>query len=362
MTQTHKALEVDRIRKMYTDVDGVREVSLELQAGEFLTLLGPSGSGKTTALMAVAGLADLDNGTIYVNGKDVTRLPPSQRGLGVTFQNYALFPHLTVQENLAFPLKTQRKHNSKEIKNRVGNMLDLIGLSHAAGRRPKELSGGQQQRVALGRALIYEPELLLMDEPLGALDRNLREQMQREIKRIQGELNATILYVTHDRDEAMSMSDQVCVMNAGRIAQLDPPQKIYQEPNNEFVARFLGDANIFSGKVSHSKSGGYGVVLESGQSIDIVSDRSFDVGDSVQVMCRPEQTDIVSDANADAYVTATVKHIGYYGNCYRITGTCVDTGEAVIVETKRRDLPQTGDRMGLRWSDTSAVLLGKDVQ
>lgn len=360
MANSTKALEVDRIRKMYTDTDGVREVSLELQAGEFLTLLGPSGSGKTTALMSVAGLAELDNGTIFVNGRDVTRLPPSQRGLGVTFQNYALFPHLSVSDNLAFPLKTQRKHSGKEIRKRVGDMLDLIGLTHAASRRPKELSGGQQQRVALGRALIYEPDLLLMDEPLGALDRNLREQMQREIKRIQAELNATILYVTHDRDEAMSMSDQVCVMNEGRIAQLDAPQKIYNEPNSEFVARFLGDANIFAGSVTEKSGGAYVVALEAGRSASVKSDRKFGIGDRVQVMCRPEQTDIV-EASEDPYITAVVKHIGYYGNCFRVSGTCSDTGDAVMVETKRRDLPQVGDSIGLRWSGASSVLLGMET-
>ncbi|WP_293694255.1 ABC transporter ATP-binding protein [uncultured Agrococcus sp.] len=359
MSSAQPALEVESIRKMYTEHDGVREVSLQLAQGEFLTLLGPSGSGKTTALMAVAGLTDLDSGSIRVSGKDVTKLPPSQRDLGVTFQNYALFPHLSVRENLAFPLKTQKKVKGRALSQKVDSMLDLIGLGHAAERRPKELSGGQQQRVALGRALIYEPDLLLMDEPLGALDRNLREQMQREIKRIQRELKATVLYVTHDRDEAMSMSDQVCIMNAGRIAQIDPPQKIYHEPNSEFVARFLGDANIFGARVKSKNADDYVVELTSGAATGLTSHRTFSEGDDVRIMCRPERTEIVPAGEEGAYVRARIEHISYYGNCFRVNGECLDTGASVIVETQQHSLPEIGATIGLRWAEESAVLLGE---
>ncbi len=356
MNRTTPALVIDTIRKMYTETDGVREVSLDLQAGEFMTLLGPSGSGKTTALMAVAGLADLDSGSIWVNGKDVTKLPPSQRGLGVTFQNYALFPHMSIRENLAFPLRTQKKLRGKALDQKVTGMLELIGLEHAGSRRPKELSGGQQQRVALGRALIYEPDLLLMDEPLGALDRNLREQMQQEIKRIQRELNATILYVTHDRDEAMSMSDRVCVMNAGEISQLDTPERIYHQPETEFVARFLGDANIFDGTVHEKLGDEYGVTLDSGQTVRVSSARAFAEGEQIQVMCRPEQTDIAATSE-DAFVRIAISNVSYYGNCYRVAGTCIETGAQLMVETQRSDLPSVGSEVPLRWDHEAAVLL-----
>lgn len=221
-TATGKALSVVALRKTYGDVVAVDEASMEIAAGEFVTFLGASGSGKTTTLMMIAGFCEPDSGTITVGGRDVTRLAPQKRGLGFVFQQYLLFPHMTVAENVAFPL-TLRGVPKDEIRRRVGETLEIAGLSGFGGRKPRELSGGQQQRVALCRALVYRPPVILMDEPLGALDKKLRDQLQVEIKSIQQELGLTVIYVTHDQEEALVMSDRIAVMRNGLIEQFDTP-------------------------------------------------------------------------------------------------------------------------------------------
>jgi ABC-type Fe3+/spermidine/putrescine transport system ATPase subunit len=232
--------------KRYGAVTAVRDVSLDIRPGEFLTFLGPSGSGKTTTLMMVAGFALPDEGSIEIDGRVVTDLDANQRGLGMVFQHYLLFPHLTVAGNVAFPLEI-RKLDRATIRTRVAAALDLVQLAGLESRYPRHLSGGQQQRVALARALVYEPPVLLMDEPLGALDRKLREQMQLEIKRIQARLGLTVLYVTHDQTEALTMSDRVAVMREGRIEQVGPPDELYEFPVSRFVADFLGESNFLPG-------------------------------------------------------------------------------------------------------------------
>ena len=245
MTQpAGRHVDVRHIWKAYTPGNFVvRDVTLTLQPGEFLTLLGPSGSGKTSTLMMVAGFETPSEGEIHVDGKDVANLPPERRNFGVVFQGYALFPHMSVLDNVEFPLRMKRVARQQRRKRAI-DMLERVGLADLAARRPRELSGGQQQRVALARALVFEPDALLLDEPLGALDRKLREQLQLEIKEIQRRVGISILFVTHDQDEAMMMSDRIAVMDHGEIVQIGSPSDVYLHPDTSFVASFLGETNL----------------------------------------------------------------------------------------------------------------------
>ena len=249
------------LTKRYGSVTAVRDVTLDVRPGEFLTLLGPSGSGKTTTLMMVAGFVFPDEGEIEIEGRSITFLDANRRNLGMVFQHYLLFPHLTVGKNVAFPLQV-RGVNRTTIRARVTAALDLVQLGGFEDRLPRHLSGGQQQRVALARALVYEPPVLLMDEPLGALDKKLREQMQLEIKRIQARLGITVLYVTHDQTEALTMSDRIAVMREGRIEQTGTPDELYEFPVNRFVADFLGESNFLQGMWQESGPGGRHAVLK----------------------------------------------------------------------------------------------------
>jgi putative spermidine/putrescine transport system ATP-binding protein len=236
-------IQLTNVERRYGDVDAVRKLSLTVQSGEFLTLLGSSGCGKTTTLMLIAGFDTPSSGEITINGRATTHVPPHLRDQGFVFQNYALFPHMTVRQNLAFPLQV-RGVSKTDQRTRVDRMIERFGLAGLSERLPAQLSGGQQQRTALARALIHDPPLLLMDEPLAALDKNLRTQLQQEIKTIQKEFNVTILYVTHDQEEAMAMSDRIAVMNRGVLEQVDAPEKLYEHPASEFVARFMGEMNF----------------------------------------------------------------------------------------------------------------------
>jgi len=247
-------VELRQVSKRYGTVEALTAVDLSIQKGEFVTLLGPSGSGKTTLLNLIAGMVEPSAGRIFIDGRDATGLPASQRGLGMVFQNYALMPHMTVFENIAFPLRVRRL-SRPEIKRRVGDVLDLVRLPDIASRKPRELSGGQQQRVSLARCIVYNPTLILMDEPLGALDKKLREQMQLEIKRIHSELGITMINVTHDQDEALTMSDRIVLMNRGRIEQEAAPEELYFHPRTVFAADFIGDANLFAGTISTGNDG-----------------------------------------------------------------------------------------------------------
>ena len=236
-------LSVTGLRKTYGPVVALDSIDLSVRAGEFLTLLGPSGSGKTTLLWAIAGLNEPDRGEIRIDGVDATHKPPHARDLGMVFQNYALFPHLTVFDNIAFPLKMRRRP-AAETRNAVADALATVKLDHVADRYPAALSGGQQQRIALARALVYRPSIVLMDEPLGALDKNLREHLQLEIKALHGRLGLTILYVTHDQEEAMILSDRICLMDHAQIEQLGTPSELYRRPKTRFAATFLGESNL----------------------------------------------------------------------------------------------------------------------
>ncbi len=247
-------------RKVQKSYDGdslvVRDLNLEIYDGEFLTMLGPSGSGKTTCLMMLAGFETLTHGEIYIRDRGVSKIPPHERNIGMVFQNYALFPHMTVAENLAFPLQV-RSESEDEVRRKVGRALDMVQLSGFGGRRPGQLSGGQQQRVAVARALVFEPALVLMDEPLGALDKNLREQMQFELKHLHESIGVTVVYVTHDQGEALTMSDRIAVFDKGVIQQLDSAEDLYEKPQNAFVASFIGENNTFAGRVAEDLGGGF---------------------------------------------------------------------------------------------------------
>ena len=261
-------VEFERVQKSY---DGetlvVKDLNLAMPEGEFLTMLGPSGSGKTTCLMMLAGFETATHGAIRLAGREVNDIPPHRRGIGMVFQNYALFPHMTVAENLGFPLEV-RGLGRAEREGKIARALDMVQMGAMGARRPAQLSGGQQQRVALARALVFEPDLVLMDEPLGALDKQLREHMQFEIKHLHDQLGLTVVYVTHDQSEALTMSDRVAVFNEGRIQQLAPPEELYERPSNSFVASFIGENNKLGGIVE-SISGERAVVrLGTGERID----------------------------------------------------------------------------------------------
>ena len=252
MNAIGQSIKIDKISKFYGNFQALDNVCLEANSGEFLTILGSSGSGKTTLLKIIAGFEPSNSGKILINGEDVATKKAYERNIGMLFQNYALFPHMTIAENIAYPLKL-RKKSKQEQKELVSNMVKLIKLEGLEDRYPKQLSGGQQQRVALARAIVYNPPLLLLDEPLGALDKNLRHEMQFEIKRIQKELGITTISVTHDQEEALTMSDKICIMSHGVIQQCSSPEDIYNAPNNQFVAEFMGSTNLIKGKVVHKE-------------------------------------------------------------------------------------------------------------
>ena len=249
METSDSFVKFDKVDKSYDgEVLVVKDLNVDIPKGEFLTMLGPSGSGKTTTLMMLAGFETPTGGEIYLDGEAINKIPPYKRGIGMVFQNYALFPHMTVQENLAFPLEV-RKLNKSDVEDKVKKALDMVELGAFGNRMPLQLSGGQQQRVALARALVFEPRLVLMDEPLGALDKKLREQMQYEIKHIHEQIGITVVYVTHDQNEALTMSNRIAVFDDGKIQQISSPDILYEKPENAFVAQFIGENNQIKGKV-----------------------------------------------------------------------------------------------------------------
>jgi len=289
-------LRLEGIRKTYDAVHAVDGVDLDVQREEFVTLLGASGSGKTTMLMTIAGFIYPDAGTVTLAGQDITYASPSSREIGVVFQSYALFPHMTVFENVAYPLRVRRK-DAAEVTRRAGELLEMVQLAHAAQRYPNQLSGGQQQRVALARAMVFGPRLLLLDEPLGALDKKLREQMQTEIKDLQRQLRMTVVSVTHDQVEALSMSDRIAVMRDGKIEQVGTPDALYRRPNSRFVADFIGEACLLTATAVRSAPGE--IVAEiAGNPIRFTSDSPVLEGTRITVIVRPEAIAPVGEATA----------------------------------------------------------------
>jgi putative spermidine/putrescine transport system ATP-binding protein len=290
-----------RLRDLVKSYDGVSPavagISIDIARGELVTFLGPSGSGKTTTLLMIAGFETPTAGSIELAGRDLTRVKPYRRNIGIVFQNYALFPHMTVARNVAFPLRMRGRPRA-EIEARVATLLDLVGLRELADRSPRQLSGGQQQRVALARALVFEPEVLLLDEPLGALDKTLREQMQVEIRRIHRALRVTTVYVTHDQTEAMTMSDRIVVFNRGVIEQAGPPLEIYRRPATRFVGEFVGDSNFFAGTVTDAPAGR--VRLDRLDTTITVAGDPGRPGERVDVLIRPERLRLVESRDVPA--------------------------------------------------------------
>lgn len=306
----------DQVQKSYDGITlVVKNLNLSIAKGEFVTMLGPSGSGKTTCLMMLAGFETATHGDILLNGKPINNIPPHKRGIGMVFQNYALFPHMTVAENLAFPLQV-RNIGKSEQQEKVRRALDMVQMSKFANRRPVQLSGGQQQRIALARALVFEPELVLMDEPLGALDKQLREHMQLEIKRLHERLGISVVYVTHDQSEALTMSDRVAVFNDGVIKQLAPPEELYDKPDNAFVAQFIGENNRLVGKVESTDGDYASVRLASGELCQALAVNCPDVGGETTLSIRPERV-LIGDKALSNTVTATVLEQIYLGDHVR---------------------------------------------
>jgi putative spermidine/putrescine transport system ATP-binding protein len=291
-TMHDEFVKFDRVAKTYDGESyAVRDLDLAVRRTEFLTILGPSGSGKTTCLMMLAGFERPTEGTVWLDGQRITNQPAYKRDIGVVFQSYALFPHLTVEENVAFPLSV-RKIDSVTARKRVRRMLDIVRLGGFGSRRPASLSGGQQQRVALARALVFQPKLLLMDEPLGALDKNLREQMQYEIKHLQQELQVTAVYVTHDQAEAITMSDRIAVLRDGTLQQLATPAEMYDHPQTAFIAQFIGESNSMEGVVTSTDGTWCDVKLDGGETARAVAVSVRRVGDRAKICIRPERVQI----------------------------------------------------------------------
>ena len=346
---------LERVTKLFGDVAAVDDLSLEIATNEFFSLLGPSGCGKTTTLRMIGGFEDPSYGTVFLGERDVTDLPPYQRDVNTVFQSYALFPHLDVFENVAFGLR-RKKAEKAEIERRVAETLRLVDLAGFERRKPGQMSGGQQQRVALARALVNRPRVLLLDEPLGALDLKLRKQMQLELKTIQQEVGITFIYVTHDQEEAMTMSNRLAVMRHGRIEQLGAPEDVYGHPATEFVAGFLGASNLLDGEVA-SLNGTAQIRLATGETV-VAEDPSIDsnVGSTVRVGVRPEKISIVPEdepaASGRNHVDGTVRMATYIGvnYQYRVDGP---GGRELTVFVQNQGAagshPSVGQRVRLEW-------------
>lgn len=346
-----------RLTKRYGSFTAVDAIDLDARPGEFLTMLGPSGSGKTTTLNMIAGFVDVTDGELLIDGHPVADLPPHRRDIGMVFQHYALFPHMTVAQNIEYPLR-QRKVPKAQRRTKVAQALETVGLGHLGGRTPKQLSGGQQQRVALARAMVYDPRVLLMDEPLGALDKKLRDSLQLEIKRIHGELGTTFVYVTHDQDEALVLSDRIAVFNNGRIEQLGTPSELYERPSSVFVAKFLGESSLFYGTAAG------GTEVNAGGLRLIASRGEHPEGSAVAVVVRPERITLEPDGprpTATNAVPGRVLQEIYFGSSRKLE-VRLDDGATVPVRESAGAISsaRTGDRVWLTFEPECAAVLAAD--
>lgn len=319
------------VQKSYDGVTlVVKDLNLEIRKHEFLTMLGPSGSGKTTCLMMLAGFETATSGEILLNGRPINRIPPERRNIGMVFQNYALFPHMTVRENLEFPLRVRRLPKT-DIDRKVGDALDMVNLAGFASRMPAQLSGGQQQRIAVARALVFEPTLVLMDEPLGALDKQLREQMQYEIKRLHEELGITVVYVTHDQNEALTMSDRIAVFKDGVIQQLATATQLYERPDNAFVARFIGENNEIPGRIVAIDGDMCDVEVAEREVLRAVNVAKGSIDDAVKLSLRPERIRVCRTPHDDWFcVDARVRDLIYHGDHIRVIAQARGTMDLIV--------------------------------
>jgi spermidine/putrescine transport system ATP-binding protein len=356
---------LERVTKDFGEMVAVDDLSLDIAEGEFFSMLGPSGCGKTTTLRMIGGFEEPTRGTIFLGGRDVTDLPPYKRDVNTVFQSYALFPHLNVQDNVAFGLR-RKKVPSAEVATRVADALRLVDLMGFEKRKPSQMSGGQQQRVALARALVNHPKVLLLDEPLGALDLKLRKQMQLELKRIQQEVGITFIYVTHDQEEAMTMSDRLAVMRQGKIEQIGPPEDVYESPQTEFVASFLGASNLIDGELKEQRDEYSSVLLQGGDVVVVPSERApFRPGASIRVGVRPEKITIGADdgsqpASGWNAVTGLLRMATYIGvsHQYKVEGPGGNDLTVWVQNLGSTPAPAPGERVRLswRWEHTFAVL------
>lgn len=356
-------LELRNVSKFYGELAAVNDVSLSVQPGQFLTLLGPSGSGKTTILMAIAGFVRPTRGDILLDGHVITSLPAEKRNFGMVFQGYALFPHMNVARNIGFPLKV-RGRSKEEIETRVASALELVQLGHLADRMPNEVSGGQQQRVALARALVFEPALLLLDEPLSALDRKLRAELQWELKSLHQRVGTTFIYVTHDQDEALSMSDQIIVLNDGRIVQQGTPHELYDRPTSRFVANFLGGSNFLHGKIVETRAHGFCYAVGDQCFEQAVNGMRVTAGQDVLIALSPEKVAISSNrpSHGENVAAGKIRSFNYYGNSFHVQ---VETTVLGIVDVKTPAWkcsiePVTGDPVWIAWSPDATIPVTDD--
>jgi putative spermidine/putrescine transport system ATP-binding protein len=354
-------LTLDRLVKSYDGrVNAVDEVSIDIAKGEFLTLLGPSGSGKTTTLMMIAGFEEPTSGVIELGGENLARRKPWERNVGVVFQNYALFPHMTVARNVAFPLRMRRFPRAEEA-TRVQEILDLVGLRAFAAKHPRELSGGQQQRVALARGLVFNPDVLLLDEPLGALDKNLREQMQVELKRIHREVGITMVYVTHDQTEAMTMSDRIAVFRQGKLEQTAPPLEVYHRPRTRFVGEFIGDSNFFTGTIDAAEPGRVELDRFGRIQADAETCRRIGGGRLVDVLVRPERLQLVGPGDLPNRVAIKINVIVNYGDSVLAIGDAAGQAIRLRIAGAPPEAVREGATVTVGWAPGDEHLIARST-
>ncbi|MDX6748587.1 ABC transporter ATP-binding protein [Geminicoccaceae bacterium 1502E] len=355
------AIELRSVTKRYNKEAVVDNVSVTINAGEFFSLLGPSGSGKTTTLMMLAGFAEVDGGDIFVDRTNIVGVRPQHRGFGMVFQNYAIFPHLNVFENVAFPLRARRVP-AAELKKRVMSALELVRLERFADRYARQLSGGQQQRVAIARAIVFRPPVVLMDEPLGALDKNLRYQMQLEIKEIQQQLGMTVVYVTHDQEEAMNMSDRIAIMNSGRIEQVGPPREVYETPANTFAGRFLGEANLLEGTIEEVRDGRVRLRTAAGTAFQARAGNGVQNAQRAALFVRPERVRIGRPAHDEVernHVAGRLGRTSFLGNIHRHMVE-LEPGTEMIVDVQNGQAgpgAEPGQSVELSWPVSDSIAL-----
>ena len=363
MAALSHALTVERVSKHYGPVRAVDDVSLTIGRGQFVTLLGPSGSGKTTLLMAIAGFVAPTAGQILLDEVPITPLPPEKRNFGMVFQGYALFPHMTVAENVGFPLRV-RKVGRAEMDRRVAEALALVQLGHLADRLPKQLSGGQQQRVALARALVFEPSLLLLDEPLSALDKKLRAELQVELKDLHRRVGLTFIYVTHDQEEALSMSDSIAILRDGRLVQEGAPGALYERPATRFVADFLGKSNFLEGRVEAVGDDGFAYGVGPARFMQQGAPAGLAAGAPVLVALRPEKIEVMADPPADPSlnsVPGTIAAWSYFGAAFSLlVDTPVGRMQAAIPAWRCPVEPAEGRAVHLAWGADASVRVVAD--